>query len=226
MICFLLPSGVHNSQIYPSVQGKPTGPANIIEQNIAPQSTPNREHSFMCYIAHVEYIPTVSLWLVLLRLYKWMNPVTYLFIFVRNVSYSLGRVYGCPSTSQLTLKDMSKMDRHITTIYKHNQFWTYCIIPGMYCIRNKTLRINRRRLRNINTRCDFQMPVSLADNNSCQQAETLKSILLKVANTMPFGKRMHPFTFHCVVLRMMTTKYADAFHTTGPLCGVSISGFL
>ena len=61
----------------------------------------------------------------------------YLLIFFRVASLALGQSYDCPSASEATLKDMTKLAQYPTTT-KHNQAWTMYIILGMYCTQTQS----------------------------------------------------------------------------------------
>ena len=42
-----------------------------------------------------------------------------------------GQEYDCPSASEVTLKEMGKIDQNTT---KHDKPWTVSTLFGMYCV--------------------------------------------------------------------------------------------
>ena len=53
----------------------------------------------------------------------------------RVASQALGQSYDCPSASEVTMKDMGKINQYLSPT-KHNKTWTVLIIIGIYCTRN------------------------------------------------------------------------------------------
>ena len=57
---------------------------------------------------------------------SWRIVVVYLPISFRVTSLALGQSYDCPSISEVTLKNMGKI--------QHNKTWAICVFLGMYCV--------------------------------------------------------------------------------------------
>ena len=60
----------------------------------------------------------------------WCHMI-YLPIFFRVTSLALGQSWDCPSASEVTLKDMGKINLYLTT-REHKKLQTLYIIPGIY----------------------------------------------------------------------------------------------
>ena len=61
----------------------------------------------------------------------WLIPVAFLPIVFRVPSLALGQSYDCPTASEVTLKDISKINQ-CQFMTKHNKAQTECLFLGVY----------------------------------------------------------------------------------------------